>query len=81
MNYQWVTLGRMDYAGHGKCCHIPSAESKLTGISGICIIFFSALAFLFFMRGDCIQAIVMEKSGVTDIRAATVVDLIYAILL
>ena len=42
---------------------------------------FLGIGFLFFMRGDCIQAIVLEKSCVTDIRAATVVDLIYAILL
>lgn len=48
---------------------------------GFVLFIFFGIGFLFFMRGDCIQAIVLEKSGVTDIRAATVVDLIYAILL
>lgn len=42
---------------------------------------FLGLGLLFYMRGDRIQGIVQEKSGVTDIRAATIVDFVYAILL
>lgn len=42
---------------------------------------FFGLGLLFYLKGDKIQQIVTEKSGVTDIRAATIVDLIYAILL
>lgn len=36
------------------------------------------LALLFFLRGDRIQTIVNEKSAVFDVRAATVIDFLYA---
>jgi hypothetical protein len=39
------------------------------------------LGFLFYFRGDRIQSIVSEKAGVTDLRAATIIDFVYAILL
>ncbi len=42
---------------------------------------FLGLGLLFYLRGDRIQEIVTEKSGVADIRAATLVDFVYAILL
>lgn len=42
---------------------------------------FIGLGFLFYMKGDKIQAIVNEKSNVTDVRAATIVDFVYAIIL
>lgn len=42
---------------------------------------FAGLGFLFYMKGDKIQAIVNEKTNVTDIRAATIVDFVYAIIL
>ncbi|MHA7130575.1 hypothetical protein [Algoriphagus namhaensis] len=42
---------------------------------------FLGLGFLFYMKGDKIQGIVNEKSNVTDVRAATIVDLVYAIIL
>ncbi|MCC5921492.1 MAG: hypothetical protein LAT68_14010 [Cyclobacteriaceae bacterium] len=42
---------------------------------------FFGLGLLFYFKGDKIQQIVDEKSGVTDVRAATVVDFIYAIIL
>lgn len=42
---------------------------------------FLGLGFLFFLKGDKIQEIVTEKSNVTDVRAATIVDLVYAIIL
>lgn len=42
---------------------------------------FGGLGFLFYMKGDRIQAIVNEKSRVTDVRAATLVDFVYAIIL
>lgn len=42
---------------------------------------FLGLGILFYLRGDKIQQIVTEKAGVTDVRAATIVDFIYAILL
>lgn len=42
---------------------------------------FIGLGFLFFMKGDKIQDIVNEKSNVTDVRAATIVDVVYAVIL
>lgn len=42
---------------------------------------FIGLGFLFFLKGDKIQDIVNEKSNVTDVRAATIVDLVYAVIL
>ncbi|MFN3998792.1 hypothetical protein [Algoriphagus sp.] len=42
---------------------------------------FTGLGFLFYMKGDKIQVIVDEKSNVTDVRAATIVDLVYAVIL
>jgi hypothetical protein len=42
---------------------------------------FVGLGFLFYMKGDKIQEIVNEKTKVTDVRAATIVDLVYAVIL
>jgi phosphate/sulfate permease len=42
---------------------------------------FLGLGFLFYMKGDKIQSIINEKTDVTDVRAATIVDLVYAIIL
>lgn len=42
---------------------------------------FIGIGILFYMKGDRIQDVVLEKSQVTDIRAATIIDLIYAIIL
>jgi hypothetical protein len=42
---------------------------------------FLGLGFLFYMKGDRIQDIVNKKTRVTDVRAATIVDLVYAVLL
>ncbi|HMN89898.1 MAG TPA: hypothetical protein PKE68_07735 [Saprospiraceae bacterium] len=39
------------------------------------------LGILFYLRGDKIQGIVTEKSQVADVRAASIVDLIYAVIL
>ena len=42
---------------------------------------FLGLGVLFYLRGDRIQRIVSEKSSVVDIRAATLIDFVYAIIL
>lgn len=39
------------------------------------------LAFIFYSKGGNIQKIVKEKTNTTDIRSATIVDFVYAILL
>ncbi len=42
---------------------------------------FLGLGFMFFKRGEKIQDIINEKSDVRDVRSATIIDLIYAIIL
>jgi hypothetical protein len=42
---------------------------------------FFGLGILFYLRGDKIQKIVTEKSYVTDVRSATVIDGVYAAIL
>lgn len=42
---------------------------------------FLGLGVLFYLRGDKIQRVVTEKSSVVDIRAATLVDFVYAFIL
>ena len=48
---------------------------------GFALFIFFGLGLLFYLRGDKIQEIVTEKSRVTDIRSATIIDFVYAILL
>jgi hypothetical protein len=42
---------------------------------------FFGLGLLFYLRGDKIQKIVTEKSDVTDVRGASIIDLVYASIL
>ena len=42
---------------------------------------FLGLGILFYLRGDKIQKVVSEKARISDVRAATLVDLTYVILL
>src|SRR5690606_3515587 len=42
---------------------------------------FLGLGFLFFKKGDKIQNIINEKSEVRDVRSATIIDLVYALIL
>jgi hypothetical protein len=42
---------------------------------------FLGLGVLFYLRGDKIQEIVKEKSQVIDVRAASIIDLVYALIL
>lgn len=42
---------------------------------------FAGLGLLFYLKGDRIQNVVTEKTDVTDIRAATLIDFVYAALL
>jgi phosphate/sulfate permease len=42
---------------------------------------FFGLGLLFYLRGDKIQQIVTEKSQVTDVRSASIIDLVYAFIL
>lgn len=52
-----------------------------TQFLGFALFIFFGLGLLFYLRGDKIQEIVTEKSRVTDVRSATIIDFVYAILL
>ena len=42
---------------------------------------FVGLGLLFYLKGDRMQGVVNEKAGIKDIRAATLVDLVYMVIL
>lgn len=48
---------------------------------GFCGFIFVGLGLLFYLRGDKIQKIINEKSEVSDVRGATVIDITYTIIL
>lgn len=47
----------------------------------VAIYIFLGLGLLFYLKGDKIQGIVNEKKNITDVRAATIVDFVYFLLL
>ena len=59
---------------------LPRQQSLFEFIVFALTIFFG-LGVLFYLRGDRIQKVVSEKVRISDIRAATLVDLTYVILL
>ena len=82
---QWITSGMLwsvwiQQDAANIAIFLPRSLSawQFVGFAGY---IFLGLGLLFYLKGDKIQGIVDEKSGVTDVRAATLVDFIYAILL
>ena len=59
---------------------LPRQQTMFEFIVFALTIFFG-LGLLFYLRGDRIQEVVSEKARISDIRAATLVDLTYVILL
>ena len=57
------------------------AQPVLGGVRRLCGAIFSGLGLLFYTGGEKIQEVVDEKSDVVDVRAATVIDFIYALIL
>lgn len=85
MPLQWVTSGLLwavwimqDAANIAVV--LPRSLNLYEFIAFTSFIFFG-LGLLFYLKGDKIQSVVQEKADVTDVRAATVVDLVYAALL
>ena len=82
---QWITSGTLwsvwvmqDAAN--VAVFLPRSLS-LTQFIIFASLIFCGLGLLFYMKGDRIQKIVSEKSGIADIRSATMVDFIYALIL
>ncbi|MCG8307476.1 MAG: hypothetical protein MI975_08795 [Cytophagales bacterium] len=83
--FQWITSGMLwsvwiQQDAANIAIFLPRSLSVWEFVAFASYIFLG-LGLLFYLKGDKIQGIVDEKSGVTDVRAATLVDFIYAILL
>lgn len=59
---------------------LPRQQSLIEFIVFASTIFFG-LGFLFYLRGDKIQKVVSEKIRISDVRAATLIDFTYVLLL
>lgn len=82
---QWITSGSLwavwimqDAANIA--VYLPRSLSLAQFLAFALYIFFG-LGILFYLRGDKIQKVVTEKSDVRDIRSATIIDFVYAIIL
>ncbi len=82
---QWITSGSLwsvwimqDAANIA--IYLPRQLEAGQFVAFALIVFFG-LGLIFFLKGDKIQQIVNEKSEVTDIRAATLIDFVYASIL
>lgn len=82
---QWITSGSLwavwvmqDAANIA--VYLPRSMSLIQFL-GFALFIFFGLGVLFYLRGDKIQQIVTEKSRVTDIRSATIIDFVYSLLL
>lgn len=83
--FQWITSGTLwsvwimqDAANIA--VYLPRAMS-FWQFAGFALYVFLGLGVLFYLRGDRIQKVVSEKSDVHDIRSATIIDFVYAIIL
>lgn len=74
----WATWIMQDAAN--LAVYLPRQLSATAFLAFAGTVFFG-LGVLFFLRGDKIQRVVDEKSGVEDIRSATVIDFVYAVIL
>lgn len=82
---QWIISGSLWAVwvmqdGANIAVYLPREQSAWQFVIFAATIFFG-LGLLFYLRGDKIQRIVSEKARISDIRAATLVDFTYVILL
>lgn len=82
---QWIVSGLLWAVwvmqdGANVAVFLPRQQSLFEFIIFAGTIFFG-LGLLFYLRGDKIQKIVSEKVRISDVRAATLIDLTYVILL
>jgi len=82
---QWITSGLLwsvwlmqDAANIA--VYLPRSLSVIE-FAAFSIVIFLGLGILFWMGGERVQEVVDEKSHVVDVRAATVIDLVYAVIL
>ena len=83
--FQWITTGWLwsmwiTHDAANIAIYLNRSLSLTDFILFAGFVFFG-LGILFYMRGDKIQGIINEKSNVTDVRSASVIDLVYAFIL
>ncbi len=82
---QWITSGALwsvwlmqDAANIAVYLPRQLSVGEFTFFTGF---IFLGLGLLFYLKGDRIQEVVTEKSFITDVRSATIVDFVYAFIL
>ena len=83
--FQWLTSGILWYLWIAQdaaniAVYLPR-QLNVWEVSFFIAFIFLGLGVLFFLKGDKIQGIVNEKSDVKDVRSATIIDLVYALIL
>ncbi len=83
--FQWITSGALWAAwlmqdAANIAVYLPRSLS-FAEFAGFALYIFFGLGLLFYLKGDRIQSIVTEKSMVTEVRSATVIDFVYALIL
>jgi hypothetical protein len=85
MILQWITSGTLwavwimqDAANIA--VFLPRQLNVYEFVAYTGLVFFG-LGLIFYLKGDKIQDIINEKTNVADVRAATLVDLVYAVIL
>ena len=83
--FQWITSGvlwsvwiQQDAANIAVYLPRSMSAGEFTAFAGV---IFIGLGILFKMGGERIQRVVDEKSNVVDVRSATIIDLLYAVIL
>lgn len=83
--FQWITSGSLWFLWIAQdaaniAVYLPRSLSAVQ-VGFFCAYIFAGLGLLFYLKGDKIQGIVNEKSNMTDVRSATIIDLVYAAIL
>lgn len=83
--FQWITSGALWYLWIAQdaaniAVYLPR-QLNVWEVSFFIAFIFLGLGVLFYLKGDKIQGVVNEKSDVKDVRSATIIDLVYALIL
>ncbi len=74
----WATWIMQDAANLAVYLPRQLSAVEFASFAGVVVV---GLGVLFFLRGDKIQRVVDEKTSVEDVRSATVIDFVYAVIL
>jgi hypothetical protein len=82
---QWITSGLLwsvwlQQDAANVAVYLPRSLGPVE-FAAFCVTIFGGLGLLFWQGGERIQEVVDEKSDVVDVRSATVIDLVYTVIL